>query len=159
MGSSLLSLSNAWKIALSHPSRRIRVFRRLEIWFYIFMTTTELGLAVQAFVAGDGLRGFTDITYAVVIACIGITFLHIWARDVIAQDLAKAILGFEAVDSSGKTVGTGQIVNVVPSEEATDPNTYAMMRALETGKPIHIEVRDGVWYENGKPIPHVKGNE
>lgn len=38
-------------------------------------------------------------------------------------------------------------ITVIPSHEATDPTTYAMMRAMETGRNSWVTVEDGIWYD------------
>lgn len=144
----ILNFSSMWDIAFNAPHRRDRVFRRIVLGFYLILLGVQVTNTTLAFIAGETENGFFGLGAA--LFCVIVTFFIVWmwARQT-SDDLRRAL------DEISNT--TENIVPIVPSGDAPNPAVYGMMRALETGESIHMEKRDGVWYENGKALPNMKG--
>ena len=125
-------------LTLAQPTQD-KWFRRIWLPFAVACTLFELYLAFSYFLAGTGTWMLAAAMVVIMVAGIAWTMLH-WIK---TDDRNHAR------QKDYEVGGPMDSYPVVPSDEATSPFHYAMMRALEGGEGVAIyRDEDGVWRDS-----------
>lgn len=135
-----------------HPDGRMRVYRFGVTGAYLGLVAYFIGYSIGQFSEGHVAYGWGFLAALIVPIGFLVLFLRDWRRRDIEERSRRRYIRSVEFDTSA--------IPVVPSSEATSPEHYAMMRAMEGESFTMHRGEDGDWYDSttGEKLPIQDGD-